>query len=126
VHGGKRGENLLSPRRITRPSTSSLRLEGRESRATAQSSMIHSKFGCEEPGNFQISSEHSTRHSRNSRRRVHRGSGRWRTGVDGGSTQCARIILVATNLEIGNRLKDGDTAVSSLFQSQEETGNEST
>jgi hypothetical protein len=46
--------------------------------------------------------------------------------VDGGSTQCARIILVATNLEIGNRLKDGDTAVSSLFQSQEETGNEST
>jgi hypothetical protein len=85
------------------------------------------KPGCEHSGRFQITSEHSTtRHCRN------RGAActerelwqmeLWTTAAVEAHGVLGLIIGGNQSWESGNRLKDGDTAVSSLFASQEETG----
>jgi hypothetical protein len=114
--GGKCGETFHSPRKHHETTTSSLRGK------PGHGSIFHGsqqRPGCEDPGNFQIISEHSTCHRRGSRRRMHRGLGKWRKGRAAEAHGVLGLIGGNQTGKRGSRLKDGDTAVSSLFASQE-------
>ena len=86
------------------------------------------KPGCEDSGNFQITSEHfDSPLAHFAAPRAQRERELWQMELwTAAAVEAHRVLglVIGGNQswESGNRLKDGDTAVSSLFASQEETG----